>query len=87
MSNWFIQTYVSIWGTLVLFMKKKDGLIRICIDYRQLNKVNVKNKYPLSSINDLFHQLQGAVVFSKIDLRFSYQQLRIVLSIILKIVF
>ena len=58
-------------------MKTKDGTIRLCIDYRQLNKITIKNKYPLLRIDDLFDQLQGASIFSKIDLRFSYHQLRI----------
>ena len=58
-------------------MKKKDGSLRLCIDYRQLNKVTVRNKYPLPRIDDLFDQLQGAKCFSKIDLRLGYHQLRI----------
>ena len=58
-------------------MKKKDGTMRMCIDYRQLNKVTVKNKYPLPCIDDLFDQLQGASLFSKIDLRSGYHQLKI----------
>ena len=58
-------------------MKKKDGTLRLCIDYRELNKVTVKNKYPLPRIDDLFDQLQGTQYFSKIDLRSSYHQLRI----------
>ena len=58
-------------------MKKKDGSMRLCIDYRQLNKVMVKNKYPLPRIDDLFDQLRGATVFSKIDLRSGYYQLRV----------
>ena len=58
-------------------MKKKDGSLRLCVDYRQLNKVTIKNKYPLPRIDDLFDQLQGASVFSKIDLRSSYHQLKI----------
>jgi hypothetical protein len=61
----------------VLFVKKKDGTFRLCIDYRQLNKVMVKNKYPLPRIDDLFDQLKGARVFLKIDLRLGYHQLRI----------
>ena len=58
-------------------MTKKDGSLRMCIDYRTLNSVTVKNKYPLSRIDDLFDQLQGACVFCRIDLRSSYHQLRI----------
>ena len=60
-----------------MFVKKKDGTLRLCIDYRQLNKVTVKNRYPLPRIDDLFDQLKGARVFSKIDLRSGYHQLRI----------
>ena len=73
----FIRPSVSPWGAPVLFVRKKDGTLRLCIDYRQLNKVNIKNKYPLPRIDDLFDQLQGAVVFSKIDLRSGYHQLKI----------
>ncbi|KAJ8764928.1 hypothetical protein K2173_010393 [Erythroxylum novogranatense] len=65
----FIRPSVSPWGAPVLFVKKKDGTLRLCIDYRQLNRVTVKNKYPLPRINDLFDQLQGARVFTKLDLR------------------
>ncbi|KAA3462020.1 Gag-Pol polyprotein [Gossypium australe] len=65
----------SPWSALVLFMKKKDGTMRMCIDYRQLNKVSIKKKYPLLQIDDLFDQLKGATVFSKIDLRLGYYQL------------
>ena len=64
----FIRPSVSPWGAPVLFVKKKDGTLRICIDYRQINKVTVKNKYPLLRIEHLFDQLKGADVFSKIDL-------------------
>ncbi|KAA0051967.1 pol protein [Cucumis melo var. makuwa] len=73
----FIRPSVSPWGAPVLFVKKKDGSMRLCIDYRELNKVPVKNRYPLPRIDDLFDQLQGATVFSKIDLRSGYHQLRI----------
>ncbi|XP_035542779.1 uncharacterized protein LOC118345010 [Juglans regia] len=73
----FIQPCTSPWGAPVLFVKKKDGTLRMCIDYRELNKVTIKNKYPLPRIDDLFDQLQGAAIFSKIDLRSEYYQLRI----------
>ena len=61
----------------MLFVKKKDGTLRLCVDYRELNKMIVKNKYPLPRIGDLFGQLKGASVYSKIDLRSRYHQLRI----------
>ncbi|XP_070005536.1 uncharacterized protein [Nicotiana sylvestris] len=64
----FIWPSVSPWSAPILFVKKEDGSMRMCIDYRQLNKVTMKNSYPLSRIDDLFDQLQGARVFSKIDL-------------------
>ena len=73
----FIRPSVSPWGAPVLFVKKKDGTLRLCIDYRQLNKLTVKNKYLLPRIDDLFDQLKGASIFSKIDLRSGYHQLRI----------
>ncbi|KAA3460965.1 DNA/RNA polymerases superfamily protein [Gossypium australe] len=73
----FARPSFSPWGAPVLFVKKKDGTLRVCIDYRQLNKVTVKNKYPLPRIDDLFDQLKGASVFSKIDLRSGYYQLRV----------
>ncbi|GJZ56733.1 putative reverse transcriptase domain-containing protein [Tanacetum coccineum] len=65
----------SSWGALVLFVKKKDGSFRMCIDYRELNRLTVKNRYPLPRIDDLFDQLQGSRVYSKIDLRSGYHQL------------
>jgi len=68
----FIQPSISSWGASVLFVKKKDGSLRMCIDYHQLNKGTVENKYPLPRIDDLFDQLQGASYFSKIDLRSGY---------------
>ena len=70
----FIRPSVSLWGAPVLFVKKKYGTIRLCIDYRQLNKITIKKKYPLLRIDDLFDQLQGENVFSKIDLRSGYHQ-------------
>ena len=73
----FIRPNVSPWGAHVLFVKKNDGSMRLCINYRELNKVTVRNKYPLPRIDDLFDQLQGACVFSKIDLRSGYHQLRV----------
>ena len=68
----FIKLSVSHWGAPVLFVKKKDGSMRLCIDYRELNKVTVRNRYPLPRIDGLFDQLQGACVFSKIDLWSGY---------------
>ena len=73
----FIRPSISPWGVLVLFVKKKDELMRMCIDYRELNKVMVKNRYPLPRIDDLLDQLQGARVFSKVDLRSGYHQVRV----------
>nr|GFB38897.1 reverse transcriptase domain-containing protein [Tanacetum cinerariifolium] len=71
----FIRPSSSPWGAPVLFVKKKDGSFRMCIDYRELNKLTVKNCYPLPRIDDLFDQLQGSSVYSKIDLRLGYHQL------------
>ncbi|GJX79276.1 putative nucleotidyltransferase, ribonuclease H [Tanacetum coccineum] len=67
----------SLWGAPVLFVKKKDGALRMCIDYKELNKLTVKNRYPLPRIDDLFDQLQGVLYFSKIDLQSGYHQLRV----------
>ena len=65
----FIQPSISPWGAPVLCVKKKDRTLRMCIDYWQLNKVTIKNKYPLPKIDDLFDKLQGSSFFSKIDIR------------------
>nr|GEY30405.1 putative reverse transcriptase domain-containing protein [Tanacetum cinerariifolium] len=73
----FIRPYSSPWGAPVLFVKKKDGSFRMCINYQELNKLNVKNRYPLSRIDDLFDQRQGLSVYSKIDLRSGYHRLRV----------
>ncbi|GJU62931.1 putative reverse transcriptase domain-containing protein [Tanacetum coccineum] len=73
----FIRPSSSPWGAPVLFVKKKDGSLRMCIDYRELNKLTVKNRYPLPRIDDLFDQLQGSSVYSKIDLRSGYHQLKV----------
>ncbi|KAG8473267.1 hypothetical protein CXB51_035186 [Gossypium anomalum] len=83
----FARPNYSLWDASVLFVKKKDGSMRLCIDYRQLNKVTIKNKYPLPRINDFFDQLKGAIVFSKIGLRSGYYQLRVKESDVPKIAF
>ena len=77
MSKGFVKPSTSPWGAPILFVKKKYESLRLCIDYRELNKVTIRNQYPLPRIDDLFDQLQGARVFSKIDLRSGYHQLKI----------
>jgi hypothetical protein len=72
-----IRPSVSPWGVPVIFLKKKDGSLRLCIDYRDLNRAIVKNRYPMPQIDDLFDHMKGAAVFSKIDLRSGYHHLRI----------
>ena len=73
----YIRPSKSPWGAPVLFVKKKDGSLRLCVDYRGLNKLTVKNKFPLPRVDDIFDHLHGAKVFSKIDLRSGYHQIRI----------
>ena len=73
----FIRLSTSPWGAPVLFTKKKDKTLRLCIDYRHLNRVTIKNRYPLPRIDDLFDQLRGARVYSKIGLHTSYHHLRV----------
>jgi hypothetical protein len=73
----FIRPSKSPWAFPVLFVEKKDGTKRLCVDYHELNRLTIKNKYPLPRIDVLFEQLRGAKVFSKIDLNFGYHQLRI----------
>jgi hypothetical protein len=77
LSKGLIRPSASPWGSPVLFVDKRDGTIRLCVDYRKLNEVTIKNKYPLPKIEDLFDQLNGAKVFSKIDLRTGYHQLKV----------
>ena len=77
MEKGFIRPSTAPWGAPVLFVKKKDKTLRLCIDYRQLNRVTIKNRYPFLRIDDLFDQLRGARVYSKIDLCTCYHQLRV----------
>jgi len=83
----FIQPSVSPWGAPVLLVKKKDESSRLCVDYRKLNKLTIKNKYPLPRIDDLMDQLSGATVFSKIDLRSGYHQILVKAKDVQKIAF
>jgi hypothetical protein len=83
----YIRLSSSPWGALVLFVQKKDGSHRMCVDYRSLNDVTMKNKYLLPHIEDLFNQMRDARVFSKIDLRSGYHQMKIRPSDIPKTVF
>ena len=77
LSKEFIRSSISPWGAPVLFVKKKDGSLQLCIVYRKLNRVTIRNQYPLPRIDELFDQLQGSRVYSKIDLRSGYHQLRV----------
>ncbi|KAK1649153.1 hypothetical protein QYE76_066958 [Lolium multiflorum] len=77
LSKGLIRPSASPWGSPVIFVDKRDGTIRLCVDYRRLNDVTIKNKYPLPKIDDLFDQMNGAKVFSKIDLRTGYHQLKV----------
>ena len=83
----FIRPNCFPWGAPMLFVKKKDGSLCLCVYYRQLNKVTMKNKSPLPRIDDLFDQLQGYQCFSKIDLRARYHQLKIKVEDVPKITF
>jgi hypothetical protein len=77
MEKGYIQPSVSPWGAPTLFVKNKDGTLRLCIDYNKLNKMTIKNKYPLPRIDDLFDQLRGATILSNIDSRSRYHQVQI----------
>jgi hypothetical protein len=83
----YIHPSISPWGCLALFIEKKDKELRLCVDYHPLNVVTIKNKYPLPCIDILFDQLAGAQVFSKIDLRSGYHQIKIRAEDIPKIAF
>jgi hypothetical protein len=77
LKKWYIRPSVSPWGALVLFVKKNDGTLRLCIDFRQWNKYTINNNYPLPRIDDLFDHLRGTKIFSRIDLRVGYHQVKI----------
>ncbi|GKC14594.1 hypothetical protein Tco_1011376 [Tanacetum coccineum] len=81
----FIRQSFSPWEAPVLFVKKNDRSFRMCIDYRELNKLTVKNRYPLPRIDDMFDQLQGSSVYPKIDLRLGYHQLKMVCSCVTRV--
>jgi hypothetical protein len=83
----YIRPSASPWGAPIIFVLKKDGTQRMCVDYHSLNEVTIKNKYRLPRIDDLFNQLKGACVFSKIDLKSRYHQLKIRASDIPKTTF
>ena len=83
----FIRPNTSPWGAPVLLVKKKDGSSRLCVDYMYLNKMTIKNKYPLPQIDDLMDQLHGASVFSKIDLRSGYHQILVKVNDVQKMTF
>jgi hypothetical protein len=83
----YVRPRASPWGAHIIFVPKKDGTQRMCVDYHSLNEVTIKSKYPLPRIDDLFDQLKGACVFSKTDLRFEYHQLKIRASYIPKTTF
>ena len=87
MDKGFIRSSTSPWGAPVLFEKNKDKTLRLCINCRQLNRVTIKNQYPLPRIDDLFDQLRGVRVYSKIDLHTGYHQLRVREVDIPKVVF
>jgi hypothetical protein len=77
LKKWYICPIVSPWGVSVLFVKNEYGTLRLCIDFKQLNKVTIKKKYPLPRIDDLFDQLKGGIIFSNINLIYGYHQVRI----------
>ena len=87
LSKGFIRPSTSPWGAPVLFVKKKDGSLQLCIDYRKLNWATIRNQYPLPRIDELFDQLHGSLVYSKIDLRSGYHQLRVPVNDVSKTAF
>ena len=81
----YVRGSVSPWGAPILFIKKKDGTLRLCIDYRQLKKMTIKNRYPLPRINDLFDQIRRVTIFSNIDLRSGYLKSELKMKIFLNL--